>query len=151
VLTELLQPEVPMPRYLVVANLTLGGEPLQKVLRDRITQGGARLHVLVPASHSSEGWHSHDGETDAVAADHRLKEAMETFEQLGAEEVTGEVGPDRPVDVIGDVIRANAGDAFDEIILSTLPAGPSRWLAMDLPSRVARAHQLPLTHVEADR
>ncbi len=138
-----------MPRYLVVANLTLGGAELRELLKERIDRGNARLHVLVPATHEPGGWQSHDAETDAVDAHHRLKEAFETFELLGAEEVTGEVGPARPVDVIGDVIRANSTDRFDEIILSTLPAGPSKWLAMDLPSRIARAHDLPLTHVEA--
>ncbi len=138
-----------MPRYLVVANLTLGGEALREVLTERIERGDARFHVLVPATPSPEGWHSHDEEMDAVAAHHRLKEAVETLHLLGATEVTGDVGPGHPVDVIGDVLRANSRDTFDEIILSTLPAGPSRWLAMDLPSRVARAHDLPLTHVEA--
>lgn len=138
-----------MPRYLVVANLTLGGEALLEVLRERIGRGGARLHVLAPASHRPEGWHAHDAETDAVAAHRRLNDALVAFKDLGADEVTGEMGTARVVDAIGDVIRHNARDTFDEIILSTLPAGPSRWLAMDLPRRIARAHAVPLTHVAA--
>jgi hypothetical protein len=36
---------------------------------------------------------------------------------------------------------------FDEIILSTLPAGPSRWLRQDLPHRLARVTRIPVTHV----
>ncbi len=139
-----------MPRYLVVANLTLGGAALQQVVKERISRGEARFHVLVPATPSPDGWHSHDEESDAVAASHRLKQALEVIRGLGATEVTGDIGPGHPVDVIGDTLRANSKDSFDEIILSTLPAGPSKWLAMDLPSRVARAHDLPLTHVEAD-
>lgn len=138
-----------MPRYLVVANLTLGGRALEEVLRDRIARGGARLHVLVPAGHDPDTWRLVDEEADAVAAHHRLEAALTRFAELGAEEVTGETGPPRPVDVIDDVIRANGRDTFDEIILSTLPAGPSRWLAMDLPSRVARSQDIPVTHVEA--
>lgn len=138
-----------MPRYLVVANLTLGGDALLAVLRDRVGRGGARLHVLAPASHRPEGWHSHDAETDAVAAHHRLDDAMAAFKDLGADEVTGEMGTSRVVDAVGDVIRHHGRDTFDEIILSTLPAGPSRWIAMDLPSRIARVHDIPLTHVEA--
>ncbi|CAN5225449.1 hypothetical protein BH23ACT9_BH23ACT9_19810 [soil metagenome] len=136
-----------MPRYLIVANLTLGGEPLLQVLKERVGQGDARFHVLAPASHGPQGWRSHDAEQDAVAAHGRLRDALQQFRDLGADEVTGEMGTSRPVDAVGDVIRANSRDVFDEIILSTLPAGPSRWLAMDLPTRLARAHKVPVTHV----
>jgi hypothetical protein len=38
---------------------------------------------------------------------------------------------------------------FDEIILSMLPAGISRWLAMDLPHRVRRKTNIPLTVITA--
>ena len=39
-------------------------------------------------------------------------------------------------------------DTFDAIVLSTLSSGASRWLRMDLPSRVARRHpQIKLVHV----
>lgn len=138
-----------MPRYLVVANLTLGGEELMDILRERVDRGGARFHVLAPASYPPEGWHAHDEEAAAVAAHRRLNEALNRFRDLGADEVTGEMGTARPLDAIGDVIRRNGKDTFDEIILSTLPAGPSRWLAMDLPTRVERVHKIPLTHVEA--
>jgi GABA permease len=138
-----------VPRYLVVANLTLGGDALLQVLRERVAKGGARFHVFVPASHGPEGWRSADDEQDTGAALARMTAAMERFRDLGATEVTGQVGTARVVDAVGDVIRANTGDHFDEIILSTLPAGPSRWLAMDLPSRIARAHAVPMTHVVA--
>lgn len=138
-----------MPRYLVVANLTLGGDHLMEILRDRAEDPEARFHVLAPASSAPEGFHVIDEEQAAVAASQRLRSAMERFAELGVKEVTGEVGTSRPNDAIGDVIRANGNDPFDEIILSTLPAGPSRWIAMDLPRRVERAHHIPLTHVEA--
>lgn len=140
-----------MPRYLVVANLTLGGEHLMEILRDRAEDPEARFHVLVPASSAPEGFRSIDEEQAAVAAHQRLRAALERFAELGVKEVTGEMGSSRPNDAIGDVIRANGSDPFDEIILSTLPAGPSRWIAMDLPRRVERSHHIPLTHVEAPR
>lgn len=135
-------------RYLVVANLTLGGDALVSVLKERVAQGDARLHVLVPASHGPTGWRSHDAASDEAAARHRLDEALARFQDLGATEVTGEMGTARVVDCVGDVIRHHSDDPFDEIIVSTLPTGPSRWLAMDLPSRIARSHDIPVTHVE---
>lgn len=140
-----------MPRYLVVANLTLGGDHLLEVLRDRAEDPEARFHVLVPASSAPEGFHMIDEEEAAIEAHQRLREAMNRFGELNIKEVTGEVGTSRPNDAIGDVIRANSHDTFDEIILSTLPQGPSKWIAMDLPSRVARAHGIPLTHIEAPK
>jgi GABA permease len=39
------------------------------------------------------------------------------------------------------------GRHFDEIIVSTLPTHVSRWLHQDLPHRLERKTQLPVTHV----
>ena len=38
---------------------------------------------------------------------------------------------------------------FDEIVVSTLPAGVSRWLRLDLPRRLRRRCGLPVTVVES--
>ncbi|MGH2686268.1 MAG: hypothetical protein ACRDJP_12450, partial [Actinomycetota bacterium] len=62
---------------------------------------------------------------------------------LGAE-VIGGVGDANPLQAIGDVLR---DWSFDEVVLSTLPAGASRWLRQDLPHRVERQFKLPVTHV----
>ncbi|MEO2104827.1 MAG: hypothetical protein ABGZ36_04215 [Actinomycetota bacterium] len=140
-----------MPRYLVVANLTLGGEHLLDVLRERAEDPEARFHVLAPTSAAPDGFHMHDEEEATIDAHRRLKESMRRFGELGVKEVTGELGSSRPNDAIGDVIRANTHDTFDEIILSTLPAGPSKWIAMDLPRRVERSHGIPVTHLEAPK
>jgi hypothetical protein len=50
-----------------------------------------------------------------------------------------------PMDAIEEALHD--GD-FDEIILSTLPRGVSRWLHLDLPHRVGHLG-LPLTTVVA--
>lgn len=132
-----------MRRYLVVANQTLGGEPLLAELRRCCQGGAASFHVVVPATHPKDQWTWTEGEANAVARD-RLERALERFRELGTEEVTGEVGSARPVEAIGDALRD--GD-FDGIVLSTLPAGVSKWLNQDLPSRVERSFDLPVTHV----
>ena len=42
-------------------------------------------------------------------------------------------------------------ESFDEILLSTLPPGPSAWIRQDLPHRVKKAFDLPVTHLIAKR
>jgi hypothetical protein len=134
-----------MKRYLVVANQTLGGEHLLQLLRDRAEASACALHVLVPAS-ADPTEATHDEVQERLLANRRLEDALQRFGDLGTE-VTGEVGDHRPADAIRDVLQR--GEQFDEIILSTLPAGVSRWLRLDVVSQVDRAVDLPVTHVIA--
>jgi hypothetical protein len=55
------------------------------------------------------------------------------------------VGDTDPFAAIQDTLFR---EQFEEIIISTLPRRGSRWLRLDLPSKV-RALGLPVTHVEA--
>ena len=59
--------------------------------------------------------------------------------------MTGAIGDAEPLMAIHDAV--NLGH-YDEIIISTLPLGVSRWLKLDLISK-ARALGLPVTHVAA--
>lgn len=134
-----------MQRILVVANLTLGGEQLAATLTDRIAAGATAVHVVVPAAAEPSAWFK-DEQAQIPHARARLDMALRRFGELGAE-VTGEIGDERPVEAVGDALRA-AAQPFDEVILSTLPQGPSRWLRMDVVSRVTRAiTPIPVTHV----
>lgn len=135
-----------MRRYLVVANQTLGGEHLDDKVRESLAAGPCRFHVLVPATPPQDHAVWTEGEASALARE-RLDEALSRFRELGAE-VDGEVGDPDPVLAIGDAMRQAT---FDEIILSTLPAGISRWLKQDLPHRVERAFDIPVTHLVAPR
>lgn len=134
-----------MRRHLVVANRTLAGDELLALLRDRVSRGDCEFHVLVPATPDPQGW-THDEGHDRVRAAGRLAQALERFEVLQVP-VTGEVGDPRPVDAVLDLLRR---ERFDEVVLSTLPPGISRWLGMDLVSRVERAVEVPVTHVVAE-
>ncbi|MDQ4096888.1 MAG: YceI family protein [Actinomycetota bacterium] len=133
-----------MVRYLVVGNQTLHSEALLARLRQGRESGDCRFHVLVPASHPAGSWTWTEG-GDHAAAEARLKEFLDELRGLGFE-VTGEVGDANPVSAIGDVL-AREPRSFDEIILSTLAPGLSRWLGQDVPRRVERSFGLPLTHV----
>lgn len=130
-----------MRRYLVVANQTLGGNVLVATVRERARSEPCAFHLLVPATPPrNHPWT--EGEAREVARD-RLENALGLFRALGVE-ADGEVGDASPILAIEDVLRR---EAFDEIILSTLPPGLSRWLKVDLPHRVGAAFGLPVTHV----
>jgi hypothetical protein len=131
-------------RYLIVANLTLGGEHLLTKLRECMAAGPCRFRVVVPATPDPRPltWTE---EGTRRAARRRLEQALARFSALGAE-VTGEVGDGMPLLAIGDALRA---EPCDEIIISTLPHGASRWLKLDLPHRVSRNFGLPVSHVVA--
>jgi hypothetical protein len=133
-----------MARYLIVANLTVVGDELYELVKDRVERGPAEIHVLVPAGAGAGGAWTHVEGEDIAAARKRLEAAVERFADLGAE-VTGEVGDASPVQAVGDVLRTGA--TFDEVIVSTLPQRSSKWLRMDLPRRLERAYGLNVTHV----
>jgi hypothetical protein len=130
-------------RYLVVANQTLGGDALLARLRELTRGGSSEVHVVVPAS-ADPTTVFHDERSDRHLARERLATALERFGALDAT-VTGEVGDHRPVDAVGDVLRR--GEVFDRIVVSTLPAGVSRWLRLDAISRIERAVDVPVEHL----
>lgn len=134
-----------MRHYLIVANLTLGGDPLWAEVTTRLEQGPSRFHVVVPASHDpmAGSWTVQQAREEAAA---RLERTLNELERLGAE-ATGEVGDIRAVDALLDALRQ---ESYDEVIVSTLPAHASRWLRMDLVSRVRRASDVPVTHVVSE-
>jgi GABA permease len=134
-----------MRRYLVVANQTLGGEHLIEKVREVMSAGPISFHVVVPATSPSEHAVWTEGEAIALAQE-RLDAALEAFRELGAD-ADGEVGDPSPMEAIGDALRDRE---FDGIILSTFPPGISRWLGQDLPHRVEKAFDLPVTHVVAE-
>lgn len=132
-----------MRRYLVVANQTLGGQSLVDKVRALMAEGPCQFHLVVPATHPHEHLTWTEGGATAIAR-HRLDEALAELRSLGAD-VDGEIGDERPVDAVGDALRARPG--YDAILLSTLPPGLSRWLNQDLPHRLERAFGVPVVHL----
>ena len=131
-----------MRRYLVVANRTLGGSQLLETLTELTTHDRCVFHVVVPAEHPRDHAWS-DGQAHAAAAE-RLERAMSRFTVLDAD-VDGEVGDADPAMAVEDVLVR--GEGWDGIVVSTLPHGPSRWLKLDLPNRLAGRTGLPVIHV----
>jgi hypothetical protein len=131
-----------MRRYLVVANQTLGGAALGAKVREAMAAGECSFHIVVPATRPRDHLTWTEGEAIAVARE-RLEAALAWFKRMGAP-ATGDVGDANPMFAINDALLSQR---FDEIIISTLPPGLSRWLKRDLPARVERRSGLPVTHV----
>jgi nucleotide-binding universal stress UspA family protein len=164
-----------MGRCLIVANQTLGGEALDRSVRDCINRDVNVFYVVVPMTEvkdESETWSGGFGVYDnmssdqirafqqAAARDHeaavaearrrtrqRLDQMIEKIQTAGGQ-AEGEIGVDDPLEATKEVLERH--EAFDEIIVSTLPAGLSRWVKMDVPHRIARLTDVPVTTVEAE-
>lgn len=141
--------------HLLIANQTLGGPELRRVIQDRLDTGPCRFHVVVPVVRRAGlmersidaygGGRSADEEADdRAAATVRLRLELDRLRALGAD-VEGEIGDVDPVIAAQDAL---AGRPFDEVILSTLPAGASQWIRLDLPRRLERALGRPITHID---
>ena len=135
-----------MRRYLVIANRTLCEQHLLDELhRRRIADPGCRFHLVVPATHPP-GMFT-DEQCHAIARA-QLAEALDTLAVAGIS-ATGEVGDANPVTAVGDVLLRELG-RFDEIIISTLPVGLSKWISENTVRRLKRATGLQVTHVIAE-
>jgi len=132
-------------RILIVANQTAGGAHLKELVRERMTEAASVFTLLVPATPGADHLTWTEGEAKAIATE-RLNEALTSLRGIGAE-VEGVVGDPRPLSAIGDVLLERP---HDEIVLSTLPIGTSRWLKQDLPHRVERQFGLPVTHIVSE-
>jgi hypothetical protein len=134
-----------MRRYLVVANRSLAGHHLVEYVRRCLTSGPCWFFVLVPATVVHGDAVMTEDEARALARS-RLAGALARFRAEGAS-VNGGVGDTNPLRAVADAVERMR---FDEIVLSTLPVGASRWLTEDLPARLERATGLHVTHLPAD-
>ena len=136
-----------MRSYLIVGNQTLMSPELATAIAERIVPGDPPdLYVVVPATPQS-GAFTWDEDEARVAAQERLDAMLEHLKGLGVE-ASGEVGYRDPVEAARDALRRHPAD---EVILSTLPTGISRWLGQDVPSRLKSAVSVPVVVVTAER
>jgi len=135
-----------MRSYLVVGNQTLDSPELADAIAERVAAGPASFHVVVPATPIQRGLTWDEDETRAVAED-RLAEAIARLRQLGVD-ASGEIGHRDPIEATEDALR---GRTIDEVILSTLPPGISRWLGQDVPTRLKGSVLVPVTVVTTQR
>jgi hypothetical protein len=131
-----------MRSYLIVANQTLTSESLREAIAARLAEGPVRTHVVVPLSPVG-GRLTWDEHASRDVAQERLDEVLDRLRAMGAE-ADGEVGDRDPVMAVRDALRHRE---VDEVIVSTLPKGLSRWLGEDVPSRLRDSVQVPVTVV----
>jgi hypothetical protein len=135
-------------RILIVANQTAPGGHLKDIVRQRMAEGPCTFTLLVPATAPPGKWTFTEAETGALAQ-RRMEAALAGLQGLGAE-IEGRVEDGPPMDAIAAFFQVEGYEhhlPFDEIILSTLPPGASRWLKQDLPHRLERRYGIPVTHV----
>jgi hypothetical protein len=130
---------------LVVAHQTAATPGLLDAVRQRAQRSPATFHLVVPQR--AHGMHKVVDPQDAGAdeAQRVLDAALPKLSEAAGGEVTGSVGDAEPLMAIQDEVNLGS---YQEIIISTLPLGISRWLKLDLVSK-ARGLGLPVTHVEA--
>jgi hypothetical protein len=118
---------------LVVANVTATSDELLTALSARANRASCRFTLVMPRS--------------GTGAAERLQEALEAMRVAGLGKVDGRVGDPDPVVAAMDVWDPMA---FDEIVVSTLPTGASRWLGLDLPRRLQKLTGVTVHHVVAE-
>ncbi len=143
-------------RYLIVANQTLANDELIDWVAAKSADHRAEFHVVVPQTATSvlhadpatgligPAAHTMVIESRQASLDEGERRLVSFRDALSefADTITGEVILSDPVTATRVVM---ARSSFDEIVVSTLPAGISRWLKLDLPSRIERAFNLPVT------
>lgn len=143
-----------MRRCLIVANQTLTSEALSRTVMERIGTELYEFYLVAPATPPGDLIEGSGPPPGAPSSDElgfglarqRLDRAIEELQAL---EVTvhGEVGDADPVEAVREALGRFAAD---EIVVSTLHHTLSQWLRRDVPARLRRACDVPVTHVMAE-
>jgi hypothetical protein len=132
-------------RVLVVAHQTAATASLLDAVKERAQRGPVSFHLVVPRRPHGLDKLMDPQEHGEAEAQRALADALPKLSEAAGSEVTGELGDSEPLMAIQDALSLGH---YDEIIISTLPLGVSRWLHLDLISK-ARALGPPVTHVLA--
>lgn len=123
-------------RVLVVAHKTAATQPLLDAVRERAERGACTFTLLVP--NATHGLHKLVNATEQGAASEAqtvLERALPLLRESSQMPVEGLIGDPDPMAAVHDAI--NLHGPFQEAIVSTLSAKLSRWLKLDLPSKIA--------------
>jgi hypothetical protein len=121
-------------RVLVVAHKTAATPALLDAVRERAAAGDATFTLLVPKPTHGLDRVADPEDVGLDEGEQVLALALPLLEEAARGPVEGKIGSATPIEAIADAINA---EGYDEVILSTLPSRVSRWLRLDLPSKVA--------------
>jgi hypothetical protein len=135
-----------MARYLLVAHQTADRPELQDAARELAeADDQARFTLLVPATPVGDLMMWEEGETKDVAK-RRAESAAAALRRSGLNVLDARIGDADPVLAVDDEFLA--GNRYDAIVISTFPPGLSRWIKMDVVSRLRRKRpHLRLIHI----
>jgi hypothetical protein len=133
-------------RILVIANETVGGETLRRMILEKSASVREEVLVVTPALNSPlRHWVSDEDQARADAQE-RLDASLARLAEAGVQ-ARGEVGDSDPLQAIEDALRTFGPD---EIILSTHPEGRSHWLERGVVEKARERCAVPITHVVVD-
>ena len=117
---------------LVVANRTVDSPELLDALRLRAESGPIHVTMLAPSTYA-----------ERAEVQRRMERAAAHLDAAGvdSEAMVGDADP------IVAVQEAWNPGRYDEVVVSTLAAGSSQWLQIDLPHRVAKLTDCQVRHV----
>jgi nucleotide-binding universal stress UspA family protein len=122
---------------LVIANVTATSDELCSILIERAKQELVAFTILVPAT-SAAGGHA--------AAQEQVEAAVARLREAGLE-ASGSVGDRDPIVAISEAWDPRH---YDEIVMSTLPIGASKWLRAGLPERISKLTGTLVTHIVSE-
>ena len=120
-------------RVLVVANQTVGGDPLIDKIKAEAAETPSTFVVILPQGEGGEHGDAHE----------RLAHTLERLTSEGIEAVGQVMDPD-PFTAVQNALQFYPAD---EIIISTFPETRSGWMRSDLIERVQRITSKPVEHV----
>jgi hypothetical protein len=137
IVVDLATEGLPFGVTLVAANQTASSGELSSRLKELAAEGPRRFIVVVPQAHVHGG---------AVKdARERLAALLESLTEDGIV-AAGMIGDPDPYTAIMNAVQYFH---ISEIVVSTLPAGSSQWVADKLVERVQSATNKPVEHIES--
>ncbi|HZQ05188.1 MAG TPA: hypothetical protein VFD70_01325 [Anaerolineae bacterium] len=136
-----------MKKYLVIAYYDGDLTPVKNVMRELAQDGQATFHVIVPATPSPSREWTWTEEEAYQAALRRLNSQIEELKSVGGQ-VNGQV---LNYSALAAVEEALQKATYDEVIVSTPPAGITDTSYDEYEHHIRRLTQIPIRYVVNDQ